>query len=54
MIFQNIRERPLYVTRFPTNLRPFIKQVYQKEWLPNINKKKGQNNYFREEISQKE
>ena len=54
MIFQKIRERPVYVTRFPTNLRPFIKQVYQKEWLSNINKKKGQNNYFRAEISQKE
>ena len=31
-----------------------MKQVYQKEWTQNINKKKDQNNYFRTEISQKE
>ena len=36
------------------NFKPFIKQVYQKEWTQNINKKKGQNNYFRAEIIAKE
>ena len=36
------------------NFKSFIKQVYQKEWTPNINKKKCQNNYFRAEGSQKE
>ena len=54
MIFQNIAERPLNVTSVPNNLRSFIKQVYQKEWMQNINKKKGQNNYFRAEINPKE
>ena len=54
MIFQNIAERPLNITSVPNNFKSFIKQVYQKEWMQNINKKKGQNNYFRAEISQKE
>ena len=54
MIFQNIAEKPLDVTSVPKNFKSFIKQVYQKEWMQNINKKNGQNNYFRAEISQKE
>ena len=54
MTFQNIAERPLNITSVPNNFKSFIKQVYQKEWMQNINKKKGQNNYFRAEISQKE
>ena len=53
MIFQNIAERPLNVTSVPNNFKSFIKQVYQKEWMQSINKKKDQNNYFRAEISQK-
>ena len=53
MIFQNTAERPLNVTSVPSNFKSFIKQVYQKEWMENINKKKGQNNYFRAEISEK-
>ena len=54
MISQNIAERPLNITSILNNFKSFIKQVYQKEWMQNINKKKGQNNYFRAEISQKE
>ena len=54
MISQNIAERPLNRTSIFNNFKSFIKQVYQKEWLQNINKKKDQNNYFRAEISQKE
>ena len=54
MISQNIAERPLNITSILNNFKSFIKQVYQKQWTQNINKKKDQNNYFRAEISQKE
>ena len=54
MTFQNIAERPVIITSILYNFKSFIKQVYQKEWTPNINKKKYQNNYFRAEASQKE
>ena len=54
MISQNKAERPLNITSILNNYKSFIKQVYQKEWRQNINKKKDQNNYFRAEISQKE
>ena len=54
MISQNIAEKPLINARIISNLKSFIKQVYQKEWTQNINKKKDQNNYFRAETSQKE
>ena len=54
MISQNIAETPLIITSILNNFKSFIKQVYQKEWTQNINKKKDQNNYFRIEISQKE
>ena len=53
MISQNIAERPLNITSILNNFKSFIKQVYQKEWRQNINKKKEQNNYFRAGISQK-
>ena len=52
MIFQKKAERPLNITSILNNLKSFIKQVYQKEWRQNINKKKEQNNYFRAGISQ--
>ena len=45
MISQNIAERPLN--------NQYSKQVYQKEWRQNINKKKEQNNYFLARRSQK-
>ena len=54
MISQNIAERPLNITSILNNFESFIKQVDQKKWTQNINKKKDQNNYFRAEISQKE
>ena len=53
MTSQNIAENPLNITSILNNFKSFIKQVYQKEWTQNINKKKDQNNYFRAEISQK-
>ena len=49
---QNKTERPLNITSNLDNFKSFIKQVYQKEWRQNINKKKEQNNYFRAGISQ--
>ena len=54
MVPQNIAERPLNITSVLNNFKSFIKQLYQKEWTQNINKKKDQNNYFRPERSQKE
>ena len=54
MISQNIAERPLNITSILNNFESFIKQVDQKKWTQNINKKKDQNNYFRAEISRKE
>ena len=54
MIFQNIAKRPLNITSILSNFKSFIKQVYQKQWEQNINKKKHQNSYFRAETSQKE
>ena len=54
MVSQNIGERHLNVTSILNNFKSFIRQVYQKEWRQNINKKKDQNNYFRLEISRKE
>ena len=52
MIFQKKAQRPLNITSILNNLKSFIKQLYQKEWRQNINKKKEQNNYFRAGISQ--
>ena len=52
MISQNKVERPLNITSILNNYKSFIKQVYQKEWRQNINKKKEQNNYFRARIRQ--
>ena len=54
MISTNIPERPLNITTIMNNFKSFIKEVYQKQWEQNINKKKHQNNYFRAETSQKE
>ena len=54
MISTNIAERPLNITTIMNNFKSFIKEVYQKQWEQNINKKKHQNNYFRAETSQKE
>ena len=54
MISQNIAGRLRNITSILNNFKSFIKQVYQKEWRQNINKKKDQNNYFRAEISRKE
>ena len=53
MISQNRAERPLNITSILKKYTSFIKEVYQKEWRQNINKKKEQNNYFRAGISQK-
>ena len=50
---QNKAKKPLDITSILDNFKSFIKQVYQKEWRQNINKKKEQNNYFRAGISQK-
>ena len=52
MISQKNAERPLNITSILNNFKSFIKQVYQKEWKQNINKKKEQKNYFRAGISQ--
>ena len=52
MTSQNKAERPLNITSILNNYKSFIKQVYQKEWRENINKKKEQNNYFRARIRQ--
>ena len=49
---QNKAARPLNITSNLDNFKSFIKQVYQKEWRQNINKKKEQNNYFRARIRQ--
>ena len=40
MIPQNKGERLHNITSILNNLKSFIKQVYQKEWRQNINKKK--------------
>ena len=50
---QNKTERPLNITSNLDNFKSFIKQVYQKQWKQNINKKKEQYNYLRAGISQK-
>ena len=54
MISQNKAERPLNITSILNNFKSFIKQVYQKHWMQDLNKEKDQNNYFRAEISQRE
>ena len=54
MIAQNIAEKPLNATSILNNFKSFIKLLYQKEWIQNINKKKNQNNYLRAVISQTE
>ena len=43
---QNKAERPLNITSDLDNFKSLSKQVYQKEWRQNINKKKEQNNQF--------
>ena len=50
---QNKTERPLNITSNLDNFKSFIKQVYQKQWKQNINKKKEQYNYFTAGRSQK-
>ena len=54
MIFQNRVVRSINITSLPNSFKFFIKQVHQKVSTQNINNKKGQTNYFRAEISQKE
>ena len=54
MIPQNLAERLLNITSILNNFKSFIKQVYKKLWTHHLNKKKDQNNYFGEEISQKD
>ena len=54
MISQIIAEVPFNIVSILNNFKSFIKKVYQKEWMQNINKKKNENNYFRAQISQKE
>ena len=54
MVPQIIAERPLNKTSIPKNFKSFSKQVDQKQYTQNINKKKDQNNYFRAEIIAKE
>ena len=49
----NKAERPLNITSILNNFKSFIKQVYEKVWRQNINKKKEQNNYFIAGITQK-
>ena len=44
MISQKISETIHNITSILSNLKSFIKQVYQNEWRQNINKKKDQNN----------
>ena len=53
MTSQNKAERLFNITSILNNFKSFIKQVYQKQWKQNINKKKEQYNYFRAGISQK-
>ena len=53
MISQNQVGGLLNITSILNNIKSFIKQVYQKEWGQNINKKKEQNNYFLARRSQK-
>ena len=53
MISQSIAESPLNITSIWNNFKSFIKQVFEKVWKQDINKKKQQNNYFRAGISQK-
>ena len=53
MISQNKAELPLNITSIWNNFKSFIKQVFEKVWKQDINKKKQQNNYFRAGISQK-
>ena len=40
-------ERPLNITIILNNFKCFTKNLYEKVWRQNINKKKEQNNYFR-------
>ena len=44
MISQNQVGGPLNITSILNNFKSFIKQVDQKEWTQNINKKKDQKN----------
>ena len=50
---QNKPERHPNITSNLDNFKSFIKEVYQKEWRQNINKKNEQYNYFKAGISQK-
>ena len=52
MISQNQVGGPLNITSILNNFKSFIKQVNQKDWRQNINKKKKQNNYFIARIRQ--
>ena len=51
---QSIAERPLNLVSILNSFKSFIKQVYPKEWMQNIENEKDQNNYFRAEISLKD
>ena len=53
MIFPNIGERPFNNTIVPNSFKSSSKEVDQKEFTQNVNMKKDQNNYFREELSPK-
>ena len=51
---EDIAERTLNITSILNNFIPLIKQVYQKEIAHKFNKKRDQNNYLRQEITQTE
>ena len=40
MVPQNEAERSLNIATILKNFKSFVKQVYQKHWMQNINKKK--------------
>ena len=53
MIIQNRGERQINITSVPNSFKFFIKQVYQKESIQNINKKKDENNYSQQKSVKK-
>ena len=52
-MFQNIVDRSFTITSIVNNFKCLIEGIYEKGCTKKFNKKKNQNNYFKDDLSQR-
>ena len=52
-IFQNVAERPFNIRSILNNFKSLIGEIYEKGYTQKFNKKKDENNYFKDDSSQR-